>query len=119
MEKFRFRKWKVYDDAQELFSLVLQIVRGLPKEFRFEIGSQLIRATLSISLNIAEGSGKTTDKELNRFLNISLGSLYETIAALDALKRNQMINEKLYVSASDLAEQIASQLGGLKKKLKL
>lgn len=118
MEKFRFRKWKVYSDSQELFSLVLKIVKDLPKEFRFEIGSQMIRAALSVALNIAEGSGKTTDKELNRFLNISLGSLYETIAALDAMKINGMINEKLYTSASDLTEQIASQLGGLKKKLK-
>jgi len=118
MEKFRFRKWKVYNDSQELFSIILKIVKELPKEFRFEIGSQMIRAALSVALNIAEGSGKTTDKELNRFLNISLGSLYETIAALDALKINGMIQEKLYTSASDLTEQIASQLGGLKKKLK-
>jgi len=56
MEKFRFRKWKVYNDSQELFSIILKIVKELPKEFRFEIGSQMIRAALSVALNIAEGS---------------------------------------------------------------
>ncbi len=54
MEKFRFRKWKVYNDSQKLFSLILKIVKDLPKEFRFELGSQMIRAALSVALNIAE-----------------------------------------------------------------
>lgn len=118
MDTFRFRKWKVYDDSQNLFSLTLKIVKELPKEFRFEVGSQIIRSSLSVALNIAEGSGKATDKELNRFLDISLGSLYETLATLDVLRRNDMIDPNRYSEVVDMIEQIASQLGGFKKKLK-
>ena len=117
MEKFRFRKWKVYNDSQKLFSLILKIVKDLPKEFRFEIGSQMIRAALSVALNIAEGSGKTTDKELNRYLNISLGFLYETMAAMDALKLNGMVQEERYDEAMKRIDGISNQLDGLKKTL--
>ncbi|MGC9031426.1 MAG: four helix bundle protein [Minisyncoccia bacterium] len=94
MKKFRFLDWEVYRDAKKLFSLILQIVRKLPREFRFEIGSQLIRSAFSIILNIAEGSGKTSDKELNRFIDISLGSISELLAALDVLKDNKLINQE-------------------------
>ena len=53
--------------------------------------SQLIRSSLSIVLNIAEGSGKNSDKELNRYIEISLGSLSELLAAVDVLKDNKFI----------------------------
>ena len=62
--------WKVYKDSQELFKLVLKIVKKLPREFRFELGSQLTRSAFSVILNIAESSGKASDKELNRYINI-------------------------------------------------
>lgn len=117
MDQFRFRTWQVYKDAQELFSLVLQVVKELPKDLRFEVGSQVIRSSLSVLLNIAEGSGKTYDKELNRFLNIALGSLYETIAAFDALRSNKLIREALYNKGDSLMLNIANQLGGFKRKL--
>lgn len=62
MRKFKFLDWEVYKEAQDLFSKVLMLIRKLPKEYRFELGSQLIRPSLSVVLNIAEGSGKQSDK---------------------------------------------------------
>jgi four helix bundle protein len=83
---FRFLSWKVYRDAQRIFLEILKIVRRLPADIRYSLGSQLIRSALSIILNIAEGSGRGTDKELNRFFNIAIGSINEIIAALDTLR---------------------------------
>ena len=94
MKKFRFLEWKVYGDTKELFAQILGLVKKLPREFRFELGSQLIRAGLSVILNIAEGSGKSTDKELNRYFDIALGSLYEVLAACDVMKDNNFITEE-------------------------
>jgi four helix bundle protein len=65
METFRFLKWKVYKDSKQLFHEVMGIVPNMPKELRYELGSQIIRSSYSIVLNIAEGSGKGSDKELN------------------------------------------------------
>ena len=117
MEKFRFLKWKVYQDAKELFVLILNVVKKIPKEYRFELGSQLIRASLSILLNIAEGSGKSSDRELNRFIDISLGSLNETLAAIDVLKDTKLITESDFNKIFKLIDEISNQLGGFKKKI--
>ncbi|RJP43777.1 four helix bundle protein [Candidatus Parcubacteria bacterium] len=117
MERFRFLEWKVYRDAKEVVSIILRMVAELPKEYRFEMGNQVIRSSLSIVLNIAEGSGKGSDKDFNHFLNISLGSLNETLAALDIFKDNKLIKEEKFREVKAKLESIANQLGGFKKKL--
>ena len=117
MERFRFLSWKVYKDAKKLLALIFGIVRKLPKEYRYELGSQVIRSALSIILNIAEGSGKHSDKELNRFINIALGSVNETLAAIDVLKDNNLITEEEYAQIYTLLSDINDQLGGFKKKI--
>lgn len=118
MSEFRFLDWPVYNESQELFSELLKVVKRLSQEYRFEMGSQMIRSSLSISLNIAEGSGKWSDKELKRYFNIALGSLYETLAAADILKRNRFIDETEFYFLYGKIQSIAKQLNGFKKTLK-
>jgi len=117
MNKFRFLDWTVYKDSQELFSLILKLTKKLPKEYRFELSSQMIRSSFSIVLNIAEGSGKTSDTELNRFINIALGSVNETLAAADALRYNRLITPDEFEDVHGRLYSISNQLGGFKKKL--
>ncbi len=119
MKQFRFLDWRVYKDAQKLFSLLLKIVEKLPKEHRYDLGSQLLRSGSSVILNIAEGSGKQSEKELNRFIEIALGSLYETLANIDILKSNNFMSEKEFLATQEMITDICNQLGGFKKKLNL
>lgn len=116
MEEFRFKGWKVYEDAQCLFSDVLKITKNLPPQYRFNLADQLKRSSLSIVLNIAEGSGKASDAELARFLNIAIGSVYETVAGLDTLCRNNLLGPESQKALEIRLLAIARQLGGLKKK---
>lgn len=118
MRQLRFLDWKVYKDARRFFVLILIITKSLPKEYRFEISNQLIRAGLSVVLNIAEGSGKHSDAELNRFFDIALGSLFESVAAVDALRETKLVTETDFVKVETLASEISDQLGGFKKKLR-
>lgn len=118
MQKFRFLEWKVYNDSQDLFSIILKIVHALPKGYRYDIGSQLIRAALSITLNIAEGSGRHSDKELNRYFDIALGSVYEVLAVADTLRKNTLISVPEFNGIMEYSEKIGNQLGGFKKILK-
>lgn len=118
MNQFRFLEWPVYCSAQELFTATTALVQSLPKEYRYDIGSQLVRSSFSVILNIAEGSGKSSDKEMNRFLEISLGSLYETLAAVETLKVMRLVKEEEFVSIHEMASSVAKQIGGFKKKLK-
>lgn len=118
MKKFRFLDWPVYKDSQKLFTLVLKIVKALPKEFRFEMGSQIVRSSFSIILNIAEGSGKTSDNELNRFMDIALGSAYETVAGADTLRLTGFVSESDFIPVKELAGKICDQLGGFQKAMR-
>lgn len=116
MGNFRFLDWPVYSSSQQLLSAVIEIAKTLPTSYRIEIGSQIVRSSLSVCLNIAEGSGKSSPRELNRFLDISLGSAYETLAGLDALRRNALLSEDAFDSLQTHIDSICRQLGGLRKK---
>jgi four helix bundle protein len=119
MKKFRFLDWKVYKDAQTLFTLILKIHKKLPMEYKYSLGSQILRSCSSVILNIAEGSGKTSDKELNRFFEIALGSLYETLANSDILKKNKLISGDDFLEVLTIVSVICDQLGGFKRKIRL
>ncbi len=119
MKQFNFLDWQVYKDSQDLISFCLKLVGKLPREHRFELSSQLIRSSTSIALNIAEGSGKSSKKDFSNFLDIALGSLYETLANMDTLRNNGLMNANDFTLGQQKAANIARQLGGFKKKLKL
>lgn len=117
MNQFRFLEWEVYKVARELHSMILKIVKKLPKEYRFELGSQIVRSSFSIVLNIAEGSGKSSDADFNRFLNIALGSVSETLAGADVLRYNKLIADGDFGRIQMALLNITNQLYGFKKKL--
>lgn len=118
MREFRFREWQVYSDSQDLFSVVLKVTRGFPKEYRYSLVDQIVRSSLSIVLNIAEGSGKSSDAELRRFLDIAIGSAYETVAAIDTCQRNDLITIGIAKDIERRLMSICRQLGGLKRSTK-
>lgn len=116
METFRFLKFKAYVDAKTYFKEILLISERI-KNYSFK--DQIRRAALSIILNIAEGSAKKSDIEFARFLGISIGSLNEVVACLDVMKELKKINEREYEKLFKLSDELARQLGGFIKKLKV
>ena len=113
---FRFLKFKVYQDAKEFYRQVVKMTKNFPQKF-WELGDQMRRSSLSVILNIAEGSGKDSDKEFNRYLNNSLGSINETVAGLDIMLSESLIRNDIFEKYLNKAEIIAKQLGGFSKKL--
>lgn len=69
-----FKNLKVWQKGIELVVDVYKNVEEFPKEEVFAITSQIKRSSVSIPSNIAEGSGRGTQKEFNRFLDVALGS---------------------------------------------
>ena len=117
-KNFRFHDWSVYKESKEIVTIIMKLVQHLPAQYRFEFGNQILRSSLSIVLNIAEGSGKGTDKDFNRFLSIALGSVNETFAAIDVFRENGLITNEEFQDVSKKLESVSNQLGGFKKKLK-
>ena len=72
-----FKKLKVWHKAHELTIDIYRVTKGFPKEETYGISSQMRRASSSIEFNIAEGCGRESEKELSRFLTISMGSASE------------------------------------------
>ena len=97
--------------------IVLKIVRRLSSDLRYTLGSQIVGSALSVILNIAEGSGRVTDKEMGRFFDISTGSINETVAGLDSLLKLKIISDKEFNELFNKYESISRQLGGFKKRL--
>lgn len=79
---------------------------------------QIRRAALSIILNIAEGSGKNSDKDFNRYLGNSLGSINEMMSCLEIALMEKLITEAKFKEVENLAIDVNNQLGGFSKKLK-
>jgi len=116
METFRFLKFKVYSDAKNYFKKIIIISERINN---YSFKDQVRRATLSIILNIAEGSSKKSDIEFARFLEISIGSLNEVVACLDILKELKKVSETEYSELIKMSEELAKQLGGFIKKLRI
>ena len=118
MNEFRFLEWSVYKNASLLVKEIYAITRKFPADFKYDLGSQINRSTTSVVLNIAEGSGKSSDKDMSRFFDIAIGSCYETIAGLDLANNNGLISNSEFEILIDEFKSVARQLGGFKKKLK-
>ena len=61
----------------EMVPEVYRLTREFPREEVYGLASQLRRAAVSIASNIAEGKGRSSDKELLYFLSNAKGSLFE------------------------------------------
>jgi four helix bundle protein len=117
--EFRFQNFPVYNDIRKFIKDIFSITSKFPTKYQYDLGSQIRRAAISILLNLAEGSGRNSDKDFNRFILIGLGSIYEVVAGLDIALDNELISKEEYQKLYEKAESIKKQLGGLSKILKI
>ena len=78
-----FRKLNVYVKAKELVKQVYILLKKFPREEQYALCDQLRRAVISVPSNLAEGSGRQSDKDQAHFYTIAYGSLMETFSQLD------------------------------------
>lgn len=115
---FRFLNFKVYKDAKDFYHEIVVVIRSFPRGY-WDLGDQLRRSALSVVLNIAEGSAKKSDKDFNRYIKNSLGSINECVAGLDVARDEKLIKDQKFVSLIQMASGIANQLGGFSKALRI
>ncbi len=77
-----YRRLDVWHKAMTLVREVYPLIERLPQEEKYALGNQIRRAVTSIVLNIAEGTGRNSDKELRYFLTVARGSAAEVEAQL-------------------------------------
>ena len=114
---FRFEKFDVWQKAVDFASNVYRITGQFPADERFGLTSQIRRASVSVSSNIAEGSSRSSDADFARFVQIAYGSLMEVVSqAVIAKNQRFMADERCRGIYSD-AEELARMLSGLKARL--
>jgi four helix bundle protein len=113
-----FRQLKVWEKSHQLALAVYKATKEFPKEELYGLTSQIRRASISIPTNIAEGCGRTTEKDFARFIQISMGSASETeyqlILARDLEFLPKETHEKLHNDVEEVKRMLASLLKTLR-----
>ena len=95
---------------------VYVLTSELPKDEKFGLTSQINRCAVSIPSNIAEGSGRTTEKEFLHFLNIAISSSYELETQLILIEDIFKIQTKSILIELEALQKI---IGAFKRILKI
>lgn len=114
----KFRKLTVWQRSIAFVTDIYQLTSKFPKEEKFGLIDQIRRAAVSIALNIAEGSGASSDAEFIRFLRMAQRSAYEVLAALEIAINLKMASLNSLQDAISEVDQLSAMISGLIKKLK-
>jgi four helix bundle protein len=114
---FRFEKLDVWNKAIDYADQVYSLSKSFPVNERFGLTSQIRRSAVSVSSNIAEGSGRSSDKDFARFIEIGYGSLMESISQTHIATRQGFIKPADFEQIRTAAEELARMLSGLRSSL--
>ena len=111
---FSFENLEVYSKARNLVKDVYLLQKQFPLDERYALGEQVRRAAVSITANIAEGSGRTSVKEKIHFLEIAFGSMMEVFCELQTATDLNYITEQQFDCLRPRFTDIAKMLSGLR-----
>ena len=92
MEDFRFEQLDIWKESIIISDVLFDYADKAEEKKFFRFAEQLRAAAMSISNNIAEGSGSFSDKEFASFLNISRRSIFECANIIHIYLRRKIIN---------------------------
>ena len=116
--EYKFQKLDVYQLAVDFVDKIYELTNKLPEFERFNLSSQVVRASTSIVLNIAEGSTGQTNLEQNRFLGMALRSYLESVACLDLIARRKYVQPDLLGPIREIGHQVFVKLQAFRRSLK-
>ena len=109
----RFEDIQAWQKARELVKLIYMETGKGPFAKDFPLKDQTKRAAISIMLNIAEGFGRKTDKEIKQYLVQAHGSCAEVQAALYIALDQSYVTEKVFKQLYDSTDEISRMIMGL------
>lgn len=114
---------RIYKLSEEVGKDVYRILKNFPAEEKYCMVPQIRRAAVSIGANIAEGAGRNTKADLNRFLSIAMGSLNELSFYMRMSRETEMISGETHEDISKklmiLGKMINRFIGNYKKSTNL
>lgn len=114
----QFEKLKIWQKAMDVAVHVYEITSLLPNDEKFNLIHQIKKCAVSIPSNIAEGSGRNSDKEFMHFLGIANGSTFELITQLILAKRLKLVNENLIQPTINQLVEVSNMNFSFQRSLK-
>ena len=114
-----FKKFDFWKDGIDLSVKTNHITRTFPIDERFSLADQLRRCVSSIPSNIAEGCGRSTDKELSRYIDIAIGSIFEAETQYIIAQKSGYITIEICDEMTKSLQSIARRLNAFKKTLRV
>ena len=104
-----YKKLTVWNDAIHYYVITCEVFRPFPYDLK-RVASQQIASVDSVHRNIAEGYCRRSIKEYLNFLNISLGSLGESVSGLHAYAKSKQISKEPFEKLDSLAYKLENGL---------
>lgn len=117
MAQFKFQSLEVWQLSIALTDNLLDIADRLSDSKKYRFAEQLNGAALSISNNIAEGSGSVSNKEFAHYLNIAHRSVFENANILVVLEKRKLISDIELIQYLEELDKLARKLTNLRKYL--
>ena len=114
---FRFETLEIWHLAVQYCQHLFAVVDDLPQKVQYSLGSQLRSAVLSISNNIAEGSGSDSKAEFKNFLNYSIRSTFEVVSMLIIAKNNRYLDDKKFQELYTQGELLVKKISAFRKAI--
>ena len=111
----QFKELKVWQKGRTLEKEIYEVTYKFPKEELFGITSQMRRSAVSIPSNIAEGCGRNSDADLNRFLDIANGSAFELETLIILSHDLNFLSNDEYESFDEKLNEVQKMIFGFKQ----
>ena len=114
-----YRDLLVWQKSMTFVTNIYQVTKTFPKEEVYGLTSQIRRCAISIPSNISEGYGRNSTNDYIRFLQISMGSIFEIQTQLEIAKNLGYLNQTKFHETYDVSREIERMLSSLIYKLKV
>lgn len=118
MKVFSFEKLIAWQKSRELALLIFKTTKQFPKDELFGLSSQMRRCSISISSNLAEGSGRNSFKDKARFTEIAFSSSLELLNQMILSFDFEYITESEYLQIREKITEVNMLIDGLYKSQK-
>ena len=112
-----YRNLKVWQKAHGFVLKIYKATSSFPREEIYSLVSQIRRAAVSIPSNIAEGCGRTGNRELKQFMGIAMGSATEVGYQLLLAKDLGYIQIENYNKLNEEVDEIQKMLASYIRKI--
>jgi four helix bundle protein len=116
--KFRFQDLKIWQLAIEIADHLFDLADRLETKRLYRFAEQLRAAGMSMSNNIAEGSGSDSRNEFRQFLNVARRSTFENANILILLRKRNLITQEMLDDLLTQLDSLCRQITAFQKSLK-